>query len=243
MYMFVCLEIAAKIVNCLFQCGRPKSKEPGEHDLPKLTDFIYRLLRRTNLSNNNLLTALIYLIRLKQRHPGCKGAYGSGHRLFLAALISANKYLHDDAYHNKSWAIVANGLFNLEEINQMESELLFYLNFKLVVTKDQWLDFLRLMEPKVLKCWNRNDYNGPDNYLFDSCTANIDGPLGNINDANNAAPVENHSSIASKRAKLSTTIENLDLALLSGGKARRTSIPSLPPVWELLSQKNSAKYA
>ncbi|ORX94578.1 hypothetical protein K493DRAFT_184315, partial [Basidiobolus meristosporus CBS 931.73] len=121
----------AKFVNCLFQCGRPKSKEPDE--LPRLTDFIYRLLRRTNLSNNNLLTALIYLIRLKQRHPGCKGAYGSGHRLFLAALICANKYLHDDAYHNKSWVIVTNGLFNLDEINQMESELLFYLNFKLVV--------------------------------------------------------------------------------------------------------------
>ncbi|ORY03787.1 hypothetical protein K493DRAFT_165006, partial [Basidiobolus meristosporus CBS 931.73] len=130
----------------------------------KLTDFIHRLLRRTKLSNNNLLTALIYLIRLKQRHPGCKGAYGSGHRLFLAAIICANKYLHDDAYHNKSWAIAANGLFTLSEINQMESELLYYLNFKLVVTKEQWLDFLTLMEPKLLKSWARQDYHGPSDY-------------------------------------------------------------------------------
>ncbi|ORX91809.1 hypothetical protein K493DRAFT_190934, partial [Basidiobolus meristosporus CBS 931.73] len=89
------------------------------------------------------LTALLYLIRLKELRPTCKGGYGSGHRLFLASLVLANKYLQDGAYHNKTWYKVIEGVYSLNEINQMERELLGLLGYKLCVTKADWLEFVR----------------------------------------------------------------------------------------------------
>ncbi|KXN66035.1 hypothetical protein CONCODRAFT_23699, partial [Conidiobolus coronatus NRRL 28638] len=102
--------------------------------LPPLSDFIYRVVRRTNSSITTIFVALIYLIRLKQKHPACKGTHSSPHRLLLAAIIIAYKYLYDNCYHNRSWAQVSQGLFKLEEVNKMEVELLFFLGFQLYVS-------------------------------------------------------------------------------------------------------------
>lgn len=45
----------------------------------------------------------------------------------------ASKVICDDTYSNKSWSIVAQGLFNLREINQMEREMCNYLDWELTV--------------------------------------------------------------------------------------------------------------
>ncbi|TPX48656.1 hypothetical protein SeLEV6574_g01928 [Synchytrium endobioticum] len=51
------------------------------------------------------------------------------------------KYLHDDTYDNKAWAQVSHGLFKTDEVNQMESELLHFLGYKLYVSKAEWEAF------------------------------------------------------------------------------------------------------
>ncbi|ORX91448.1 hypothetical protein K493DRAFT_152364, partial [Basidiobolus meristosporus CBS 931.73] len=119
------------MINHLFKCDDTRTNEL--HQLPKLSEFIDSVVRRTNTSWSSILIALTYLIRLKQKHPGCKGTYGSGHRLLLASIMVATKYLNDDAYYNKTWASVCNGIFTIQEINKMEMELLFFLDFKLYV--------------------------------------------------------------------------------------------------------------
>ncbi|KAK9729406.1 hypothetical protein K7432_000285 [Basidiobolus ranarum] len=120
-----------------------------------------------NTSHSTILVALMYLIRLKQRHPGCRGTYGSGHRLLLAAIIVATKYLYDDAYYNKTWALVSNGMFGIEEINQMEFELLYFLNFKLHITSEQWKDFVHLMDKKVSRNWHDSGKPNSSGQLID----------------------------------------------------------------------------
>jgi hypothetical protein len=45
----------------------------------------------------------------------------------------ASKVICDDTYSNKSWAIVAQGMFSLREINQMEREMCSYLDWELTV--------------------------------------------------------------------------------------------------------------
>jgi hypothetical protein len=45
----------------------------------------------------------------------------------------ASKVICDDTYSNKSWAIVAQGMFTLREINQMEREMCSYLDWELTV--------------------------------------------------------------------------------------------------------------
>lgn len=45
----------------------------------------------------------------------------------------ASKVICDDTYSNKSWSIVAQGMFTLREINQMEREMCNYLDWELTV--------------------------------------------------------------------------------------------------------------
>ncbi|KAI0221101.1 hypothetical protein L0F63_003752 [Massospora cicadina] len=142
----VTIALAERFVNHLFGCeGAPTD------GLPQLSEFIYRVIRRTNSSLTTLFVALIYLIRLKQKHPACKGTHSSPHRLLLASMIIAYKYLYDNCYHNRSWAQVSQGLFKLEEINKMEVELLFFLGFQLHVSKHHWSEFVEFMDGKLTR--------------------------------------------------------------------------------------------
>jgi len=51
----------------------------------------------------------------------------SRHRLFISAFMISSKVMCDDTYSNKSWSVVAQGMFNLREISQMEREICNYL--------------------------------------------------------------------------------------------------------------------
>jgi len=57
----------------------------------------------------------------------------SGHRLFVSAFMLASKVICDETYSNKSWSIVAQGMFQLRGINQMEREMCQYLEWELNV--------------------------------------------------------------------------------------------------------------
>jgi hypothetical protein len=59
----------------------------------------------------------------------------------LAALLLASKTTMDDTYDNKSWAYVSAGLFDLEQVNQMETEFLAFLDFQVFVSPVEWMDF------------------------------------------------------------------------------------------------------
>jgi hypothetical protein len=48
----------------------------------------------------------------------------------------ASKVICDDTYSNKSWAIVAQGMFSLREVNQMEREMCGYLDWEITVDND-----------------------------------------------------------------------------------------------------------
>jgi hypothetical protein len=67
----------------------------------------------------------------------------------------ASKVMCDDTYSNKSWGIVAQGMFTLREINQMEREMCSYLEWELNV------------DTKTLKSFEamvKKDFNGPGPY-------------------------------------------------------------------------------
>ncbi|KAK9723278.1 hypothetical protein K7432_002075 [Basidiobolus ranarum] len=170
------MSIVANTINHIFECESPES-DGRNTNLPTLDDFIHRIYRKANLSITNLLTALLFLIRLKEYHPSCKGAYGSGHRLFLSAIIIANKYLYDGAYHNVSWVRLVEGRYSLGEINQMECELLGLLKYQLVVKKDDWIEYSRIIDTKLEKSWLRRGFGGPEKYLLEKLIKNIDWPL------------------------------------------------------------------
>ena len=53
----------------------------------------------------------------------------------------SSKVMCDDTYSNKSWSVVAQGMFNLREINQMEREMCNYLEWELTAANPMLSSF------------------------------------------------------------------------------------------------------
>ncbi|KAL7421635.1 hypothetical protein Q5752_003404 [Cryptotrichosporon argae] len=135
---------AARYITSLFQCPNiPPASQPGS-PTPTLAHFIAYALHRTRLDAFVTKAALHLLYRLKERFPAARGS--SGHRLFISAFMIASKVHCDDTYSNQSWCIVAQKMFALKEINQMEREMCGYL---------EW--YLNGGQDEVLALWARVD--------------------------------------------------------------------------------------
>ncbi|KAJ6589823.1 hypothetical protein DFH09DRAFT_1140209 [Mycena vulgaris] len=122
-------QLSARFITHLFAC--PPFPPQSTHSQAKLPYFIAYALHRTKLHQAVTYAALVLLQRLKARFPTARGS--SGHRLFISAFMIASKVICDDTYSNKSWSIVAQGMFTLREINQMEREMCNYLDWELTV--------------------------------------------------------------------------------------------------------------
>ncbi|EAQ85279.1 hypothetical protein CHGG_09293 [Chaetomium globosum CBS 148.51] len=131
--------------------SRTTSQEPSaravkdsDARLPSIEEFITQLVISSNVQVPTLMSSLVYLRRLKSRlQPMAKGLRCTTHRIFLAALILSAKYLNDCSPKNKHWAnysFVSTSAYNFgfsrTEVNLMEKQLLFLLDWDLRITED-----------------------------------------------------------------------------------------------------------
>lgn len=111
--------------------------------LPSVEEFITSIVERSHVQVPTLMTSLVYLSRLKSRLPPvAKGMRCTVHRIFLASLILAAKNLNDSSPKNKHWARYSavrgyeNFGFSITEVNLMEKQLLFLLDWDLRINPE-----------------------------------------------------------------------------------------------------------
>ena len=120
----------------------PRAVKSSDGALPSMEEFITQLVISSNVQVPTLMSSLVYLGRLKSRlQPMAKGLRCTTHRIFLASLILAAKYLNDSSPKNKHWAnysVVSTQAysfgFSRTEVNLMEKQLLFLLDWDLRIT-------------------------------------------------------------------------------------------------------------
>ncbi|KAM3454292.1 hypothetical protein MY5147_008486 [Beauveria neobassiana] len=132
------------------------SIQPADGGLPTVEEFITQLVTSSNVQVPTLMSTLVYLTRLKSKlQPMARGLRCTTHRIFLAALILAAKYLNDSSPKNKHWANytrIKNHAyvfgFNSHEVNLMEKQLLFLLEWDLrIVEHDLYRELDFFLEP------------------------------------------------------------------------------------------------
>mmetsp|Transcript_55738 Transcript_55738/g.147244 ORF Transcript_55738/g.147244 Transcript_55738/m.147244 type:complete len:176 (-) Transcript_55738:116-643(-) len=98
--------------------------------------YIKRIVKYGGLSPCCFVVGLIYLERLKRQEPTVCLTSNSFQRLILVAVMLAAKYLDDFYYSNKRWAEI--GGISTREINMLELEFLFRLEFSVGITREEY---------------------------------------------------------------------------------------------------------
>ncbi|KAI9293486.1 hypothetical protein K502DRAFT_325313 [Neoconidiobolus thromboides FSU 785] len=110
---------------------------PGNSPLPKLSTFVRNLIIRSRVQPATLFGTMVYLERLKSKFQNIIAKHECApHRIMLAALIVAGKFLNDSSPKNKHWANYSQ-IFHICDINLMEKQMLEYLHFNLIVTEEE----------------------------------------------------------------------------------------------------------
>ncbi|KJR86894.1 cyclin [Sporothrix schenckii 1099-18] len=122
----------------------PRAVRREDGGLPSLEEFISQLVVSSNVQVPTLMSTLVYLNRLKSHlQPMAKGLRCTTHRIFLASLILSAKYLNDSSPKNKHWAnysVITTEFYNFgfsrTEVNLMEKQLLFLLDWDLRISEE-----------------------------------------------------------------------------------------------------------
>ncbi|GMM38256.1 Pcl1 protein [Saccharomycopsis crataegensis] len=117
---------------------------------PSLFSFISRIVKESSTHTGTLMATLVYLKRLHEKLPADATAQdpSTRHRIFLACLILSAKFHNDSSPKNKDWAHFTGGIFDIFEVNEMESQLLFLLDWDVSVSNPDLFAVLKdFLEP------------------------------------------------------------------------------------------------
>ncbi|KAG6722365.1 hypothetical protein I3842_03G155500 [Carya illinoinensis] len=118
--------------------------------------YLERLYKYTNCSPSCFVVGYVYIDRLVHRHPDSLVISLNVHRLLVTSVMVASKMLDDEHYNNAFFAR-AGGVSNAE-LNRLELELLFLLDFGVTVSS-------RVFEIYCLHLEKELQFNGIGNKI------------------------------------------------------------------------------
>ncbi|KAJ9073653.1 PHO85 cyclin-1 [Entomophthora muscae] len=115
--------------------GQPATTAP----LPSLTAFARSVIVNSRIQPSTLFGAMVYLERLGTRFTKLVASHPCApHRVLLASLVLAGKFLNDSSPKNRHWATYSQ-LFTVKDVNLMEHQFLTYLNYSLKISSKELL--------------------------------------------------------------------------------------------------------
>ena len=119
--------------------------------------YLRYLKSRANCSETCFIIAMILLDKLLQTHSHIHITPNTVHKLFLCSLMTAAKFNTDTYYSNSVWASI--GGVRAEEMNVLELEFLFLLQFSLVITKEEYETYDREIRLKASYLTNNYEHH------------------------------------------------------------------------------------
>lgn len=121
----------------------PRSLVPDAIPTTGFRKWVTTILSTTQVAQNVILLALLFIYRLKKLNPSVKGKPGSEYRLLTVALMLGNKFLDDNTYTNKTWAEVSG--ISVAEVHIMEVEFLSNMKYALFTSAAEWSKWQTLL--------------------------------------------------------------------------------------------------
>lgn len=117
--------------------------------LPSLKIFLVRLVAKSNIQPATLMATLCYLKTLKRKLPqNAQGLPCTRHRILLSCIIISSKFHNDSSPKNINWVKYSGNLFSLKDVNLMEKQFLFLLNYQVKVSTQELCSTLsKFLEP------------------------------------------------------------------------------------------------
>ncbi|CAN8280259.1 unnamed protein product [Cochlearia groenlandica] len=118
-------------------------------EIPDLTieSYLERIFRYTKTGPSVYVVAYVYIDRFCQTNPGFRISLTNVHRLLITTIMIASKYVEDLNYRNSYFARV--GGLKTEELNKLEIEFLFMMDFKLHVNVSVFESYCNHLEREV----------------------------------------------------------------------------------------------
>ncbi|KAJ7730795.1 hypothetical protein B0H16DRAFT_1733644 [Mycena metata] len=133
--------LSANFITHLFASNKFPSR--NIHRNTYLPIYIAYAIRCSSAGDEAVYAALILLHRLKGRYPEPRKS--SGHKLFIAAFMVASKFLYDESYKNSTWMKIAQNLYDLPELNELERGLCLHLEWDIAVDTSTITTFRSLL--------------------------------------------------------------------------------------------------
>lgn len=127
-----------------------------------IRDYLLRIEKYSRCSPECFVMALIYIDRFVNRNDGYKLTRCNIHRIVITSVVLAAKFFDDEYFNNAYYAKV--GGLPCAEMNSLELEFLFLVEFSLHVTEEEYsqyynqlanhnvfLETLKMLEPKTIK--------------------------------------------------------------------------------------------